>query len=336
MQLSLAILLVAGAAGAGCGGQAVSDLSEGLDDLGASGGAGGSGRTDGTTAAPSALTFNRIVAGRDQFCGITRGERRVVCVANDQIVSDEAGPYVSLSMNDDVPHLWEYRCAVKESGELTCFGTPNATAPPGEFVEVAVGLYNACARQATGQLKCWVPESLGGLSSVEYTFSGFSVDQWSVCSQLSPHDATCIGRDGMELLPHDGSGHLLGGTFLSVKAAPRAACAAISVAIPKEEFGEFGELGKILNKDNIACFSADGARTKVDGLFFDFDVNANEDGCAIHADQDSHAQVACWGAFAGSVPVDLSGPFVQVSVSTALACLLDDAGRVRCWRPTSL
>jgi hypothetical protein len=140
-------------------------------------------------------------------------------------------------------------------------------------------------------------------------------------------DSSCGDRDGNELLPTDGSGHFAGGFFVSVKAAPRAGCAAILVAVQNQSYERFEE---ILTKNNIACFSADGGRSKIDGLFASFDVNVNEDGCAIGTES---VAVACWGAFEGSVPDDVAGPITQVSVSSGLACVLNEAGSVRCWRP---
>lgn len=331
----IAPLLAAGALGAACGGKAENDGSQspsGAPD--ATGGSSESGEPDGSgssssTADPSTLTFSRIVAGRDHFCGITQTDRRLVCVAGDQVVVEEPGPFIALDMNDDNPP-WEYRCAVKESGELTCSGSPNLPVPSGEFVEVSVGFFNACARRVNAELECWLPESLGGLTSVESASQGYSVDLWSICSQNSMLDAACFGRDGTALLPGDGSGHLLGGYFTSVRAAPEAGCAAIFVAIPDQQYEEFGE---VLNKNNIACFSGGEARSKIDGVFSAFDVNVNEDGCALHSDAGSQPQVACWGDFEGSVPVDVFGPFTQVSVSSGLACVLHETGSVRCWPP---
>ena len=324
----VAALLASSAVALACGGKASSDA----------GASGNTGNTSGDdeddeddegedTTDPSELTFSRIVAGRDHFCGITQSDQRLVCVADDEIVHDESGPFVALDMNNDVPG-WDYRCAVKENGELACSGAGDLPAPSGEFVEVSVGFFNACALRTTGELECWVPESIGGSPSVESAAPGFSVDQWSFCSKRGPLEASCIGFDGTELLPTDGSGHFLGGYFVSVKAAPLAGCAAIAVSVPDQEYEDFGE---ILNKDNIACFSASGGRSKLDGLFSAFDVNVNEDGCAIHPDQGSIAPVACWGAFEGSVPSGLTGPFTQVSVSAGLACVLHATGTVSCW-----
>jgi hypothetical protein len=336
----IAPLLAACAAGAACGGRATKDDGDGAEVAGAapSGGTGasaGASSIDGGSGFggagidPNALAFSRIVAGRDHYCGITQSDKRLVCVADGQIVSDEPGPYLALDMNDDIAQ-WEYRCAIKETGELACSGSTDVPAPAGEFVDVSVGAFNACARRATGEVECWLPESLGGLTRIEYAPARYSVDLWSFCWQRSMLDAGCSGRDGRELLPTDGSGHFAGGLFVSVKAAPEAGCAAILVAIAGQEYEEFGG---ILNKNNIACFSASGARSKIDGLFNAFDVNANEDGCAIVTDGGSHPPVACWGAFEGSVPVNATGPVDQVSVSTGLACVLRDTGSVQCWPP---
>jgi hypothetical protein len=317
-HLGLAISLSTIAA---CGGRAT-DQSPSRDAAAGTGG-GAWGAVD-----PDTLRFSKVVAGRDHFCGITLDDGRLVCVADDEIQSEESGPFVALDMNDDVD-VWSYRCAVKSTGELVCSGTPTVAVPTGRFVDVSVGAFNACARTESGAVECWIPEVLGGLSSPPLAGPAFSVNQWSFCTQRSTLDSSCIDREGNELLPTDGSGHFQGGLFYLVQAAPLARCAAIIVATPADGYGEFEE---ILNKDNIACFSAAGGRSKIDGRFAAFDVDVNEDGCAI-GDAAGGGSIACWGAFKGSEPEDLSGPFTQVSVSSGLACVLSVSGEASCFRP---
>ena len=49
-------------------------------------------------------------------------------------------------------------CALRESGELACWGRNahgQTDAPPGRWREVSLGWYHACALRESGELACW-------------------------------------------------------------------------------------------------------------------------------------------------------------------------------------
>ena len=310
-------LVAGGLLVAGCGGRA-SDAR------------GTSSSTSGDSGSEREVLFDTLVTGSDRYCGITRGDRRVVCIEDDKIVVDEEGPFRSMDMNAEIGPAWDYRCAVKESGELTCSGMDGLEVPSGEFADVSIGVFNGCARRRSGELECWIPIDFGGVQPPSSGGQYYSVSMWSLCTQHDRLNAECFDSGGNQLLPTDGSGHFLGGLYSMVVAAPEAGCAAVLVAVEAEYEGTPLEpFADVLSKSNIACFSHEGARSKLDGTFTQFDVDVNEDGCAL----DGSNGVACWGRFANSVPADLTGDFVQVSVATGQACVLDVAGSVRCWQP---
>jgi len=287
---------------------------------------------DGSSGATPHYTFASIVAGRDHYCGITQDERRLVCIEDGRIIFDEAGPFRSLDLNDDLGATWDYRCAVKETGELACWGLPDLAVPNAEFTDVSVGVFNACAKRISGELECWIPEALGGMGTSRFAGERYSVNMWSFCTQLDPLWSQCVDSADNQLLPADDSGHFYGGLYASVLAAPEAGCAAVLVAQQTDYTGTaFEPFAEVLNKNNVACFSADGARSKIEGTFSAFDIDVNEDGCALTSGEPS--AVACWGRFADSVPADLAGSFTQISVSSGQACVLDTAGSVSCFRP---
>lgn len=303
-----------------CGG----NTSRRQDDLGASSGSGGAAGSSGGTggASPRAtpvadLRFDRITVGNGRFCGITRGDRRLVCVAGDRVEDEREGPYRDISMNED-SGSWSYTCGVLANGELDCIGF-DLLLPEGPFEEVSVGFFNACAWGREGA-RCWfdVP---GATPSPEIAGPRFTVDQDAYCFQPSELHAECFDARGTRLLPTHAH-------FVDIVAAPKSGCAALigapRDAIPSETEPELAEL---LSASGIACFSANGFEAKLPGLFVSLDVDVDRNGCAIRAEDGG---VECWGAHADGVPTD-DVPAVQVSVSTSLGCALWEDGRVSCW-----
>ena len=51
-----------------------------------------------------------------------------------------------------------YTCAVRESGEIECWGSKSygrGDAPPGRFSAVNAGANHACAIRESGEITCW-------------------------------------------------------------------------------------------------------------------------------------------------------------------------------------
>lgn len=286
--------------------------------------AGGSsaGGVGGGTRVETALAFRTLRAGLDEYCGITQDEGRLVCVSGDEISFEEPGPFVAFDMSDQASG-WDYRCGVRESGELFCFGETELAPPEGTFNDVSVGVFNACARSQSG-LECWVPPELGGIEPPLGAGLSYSVDMWSFCTQLDTLHGQCSGRDGEALVPDEGH-------YLWLAAAPLAGCGAVLGEGGDVSDSSLSPLDAVLI-DAISCFDQEEARPKLGGLFTLFDVNANEDGCALgQPTGETGGRIACWGAFEGSVPADYGTGVEDISVSLGQACFLDSDGQVTCF-----
>ncbi len=307
-----------GSATTGDGSGGTVDTTSGTGGGGVGGAAGGSG-----PVGVEDLRFELVRAGQDDYCGITRDDRRVVCVRDDEVTFELPGPVVSFDMSDETPG-WNYRCAVLESGEIRCFGEVELAPPEGNFSSVSIGAFSACARGSEG-FECWVPTEIGGAAPPEFVGSTYSVEMWSFCTQIDMWHASCLGLDSVELLPAEGH-------YLDVKAAPMAGCAALLTPTSQAAPSPPMTVAEVLERNCIACFDADGVRWKLDGLFTGIDVNVDEDGCAWgQAAGETANRVSCWGAFEGSLPADFDADVLQLSVSLSQVCLLNSEGRVSCF-----
>lgn len=307
----------------GCGGQARSTPDADRSTSGAGEDPGSDGNGGSVGAEVEQISFRTIEAGFDEYCGITRDDGRLLCIHDGEVSFEARGPFVSFDMNDQVAE-WDYRCAVRDTGALFCFGALDLAPPEGAFSEVRVGAFNACARSSEG-VECWVPVELGGIESPIGAGLDFSVNMWSFCTVIDMMHGYCTGRDGEDLLPREGH-------YLATVAVPSAGCGAVFGGAAEEGAPDPSTRDEILLRNGVACMDANEGRWKLAGLYLLLDANVNEDGCAFGLQEgETEASVACWGAFENSVPPDHGDDVVAISVSLGQVCLLDSQGLVTCF-----
>jgi hypothetical protein len=271
---------------------------------------------DGRPPRVDELRFGKIAAGNTRYCGITEPDARLVCVQGATIVTDRAGPYVDVSMSEELG--WDYICAVRASGELECsFASMTVETPTGAYTQVSVGFWDACAVTAGGEIRCWLPPELGGatpppgaqvIAAAPPPFNGttLSVNMWHGCAIGALFHLQCFGSGVAS--PHTPL------HFFALAVAPKRGC---GITMPEEE---------------LWCWPAsndgmDTGQRMVDGQYQSLAVNLDGDGCGVTRQGD----VACWGGFDYAPPAGTLGPFRTVAISGQRACGLRTDGSVTCW-----
>ena len=84
------------------------------------------------------------------------------CLRGGATITDREGPYVDLSMNQELS--WDYTCAVRASGDPDGLPRTDFEPPKGTYTQVSVGFFSACAVDVGGEIACWAPVELGGVA----------------------------------------------------------------------------------------------------------------------------------------------------------------------------
>ena len=51
---------------------------------------------------------------------------------------------------------WNHTCAIRNTGEITCWGDTLGTPPEGSYIAIAAGDFHTCAiRASSGEIECW-------------------------------------------------------------------------------------------------------------------------------------------------------------------------------------
>lgn len=111
------------------------------------------------TPVPKGQRFNRLSVGYNHICAITKDARDAVCWGRDRFgeTKPQKGPFIAIDAGE------VKSCAVRESGELLCWGREDAprSLPQGRFVRVAVEKYNderkaaiVCGVREGGEVAC--------------------------------------------------------------------------------------------------------------------------------------------------------------------------------------
>ena len=167
---------------------------------------------DDPVAAPPG-TFKRLVlTSNDDLCGI-RTDGSLWCAGDEDELP--AGYFASLA--GDV----RAACAVREDGELLCWGTgPVAdAAPKGVFTTVDVSMAHACAIAGDGHLECWGDNSVGQATAPHGTFKAVTTGSAHSCAIREDGTIACWGdaEYGELLVPS--------GAFTGISAGGRHTCA---------------------------------------------------------------------------------------------------------------
>jgi hypothetical protein len=243
------------------------------------------------------LRFSKVVAGREHYCGLTLAESDLVCVKAGAVELRRAGPFRDFSLHEDVPPFQEL-CTIDAAGALACDGSPNLV-PAGDFAQVSIGFFNACALATDGTVACWFPSELGGSPAPEISGAvELSVEMYGGCVRDGAGHVTCFGEMPGGEIPH----------FIRLAAAFRGICGI--VLDPTQRGG-------------IVCVGENGLSYPRMGTFTSLDVDINGRGCASNA----AGAVECWDSLPEPTSASRLG---SVSVSATQVCALDEEGGAHC------
>ncbi len=247
------------------------------------------------------LRFDKLVAGRDRYCGLTQGDRALVCVERGKISVQRPGPFQDFALDESFS--FAELCTLDLQGELNCDKFTDAKLPPGSYHSLALGFFNGCALDSEGRPVCWVPAELGGTPDLPVEGAlRLSVDLWHACAMFGgAGHVQCFG------LPSDEVVNQM--HFIQVSASGMSTCG-ITLA---PTIGD------------VVCVDDSGVTLKLAGSFRSLDTNADGDGCASDLD----GKIRCWGSFKDPEHTERLG---QVTVSPTHVCALDADGAAHCFR----
>ena len=92
----------------------------------------------------------------------------------------------------------EHTCAIRESGELECWGSNEygeTDAPEGSFSAVSADSFHTCAIRTNGEIECWGSNTQGESDAPEGSFSAVSAGWWQTCAIRTSGEIECWGTD---------------------------------------------------------------------------------------------------------------------------------------------
>ncbi len=183
---------------------------------------------------PESERFSHVTAGFRFGCGLRKTDATIACwnalaepapTSPDCATGDEIGQRDAPSgmFSDMSTYAWT-TCAVRNAGELACWGagkgpnpvktypcdakstTTEAVPPPGKFKRVAMGLHYGCAEAEDGHVECWGNGTADTcvVGSVECrqarppagTFDQVAVGTFHSCAMTTARKITCWGYPG--------------------------------------------------------------------------------------------------------------------------------------------
>jgi len=254
----------------------------------------------------------------------------------------------------DVDASADLTCAVRGSGEITCWGVDvyGRTRPPaGTFSSVSVGEYVGCALTPEGIPSCWGYNSYGGAMPPTGTFLAISAAAASACGIRNDQTLACWGFNDF------GATSAPSGKFSSLSMASNTGCGVRmdgtlacwgynqdgQASPPAGAFTSVGP-GEIVScgvrvDGSLSCWGnrwgtgVPGLTTPPPGTFSSVSV-AERHACALRTDQ----TVTCWGDSRDGATQAPGGTFLKVSVGGHLtsathehSCGLRTDGSIECW-----
>ncbi|MFD0724674.1 RCC1 domain-containing protein [Lysobacter brunescens] len=198
----------------------------------------------------------------------------------------------------------DYSCALKENGDLRCWGLingDNPEPPVGPHLSVSVGNDHVCAIRADGGLACWGGADAAPPAGV---FRSVAVGSDGDCAIRDDGRVTCWGGGLAATAP-------LSGAYLSLDASGTRACA-------------------IDSKGELVCWESQGATSlgpPPAGRFLSVAIGAAH-ACALRSD----GEATCWGdGTDGRTEAPAGMRFLSVTAGERHSCGVLVDGRLQCW-----
>ena len=256
-----------------------------------------------------AMEGGGIIAAGDRWCAV-RTDGTITCweITGSPDPSAPSGQFTAVSAG------YGHSCAIVSDGTITCWGSNQSgqtDAPSGQFTAVSAGHDHSCAIVSSeSTITCWGSNESGQTDAPSGQFTAVSAGYGHSCAVSSESTITCWGRN------HDGQADAPAGRFTAVSAGDAHSCAIRSD-------GTITCWGAIETASGgvVDTFEPVGQFTAVSSSF-----NSGQS-CAVSTD----GTIACWGQnYLGQADAP-SGRYVAVSAGPEFSCAVRTDGYITCW-----
>jgi len=251
-----------------------------------------------------------------QICGLRSGGELACWGLYDEGEPPEGmGAFVQVGVADG------YLCGLDSDGIVGCWWVregelPDWSPPEGEFSDLSVGFYNACAVRTDGSVACWGDDPFGQASPPELTDAvGVACGAYVSCALLGDGSIECWGCGESEWAPDSYYDQCdpPAGVFVDVDAYVDTVCG-VDIS------GEAVCWGRDLNPPpggplHTLTQVAVGGYTA----------------CALAA----NGSPICWGSDQGGAASPPDAHLSTLSLSSKAGCGVDLEGHIRCWGQAS-
>ena len=281
--------------------------------------------------------------GPDQGMCALRESGEIICWWSEWKLIEEdhplpSGPFLTASGS------YHSLCAIRLSGELVCLrGLEREHPLPGKYTSVDVEALYACAVRESGEITCWVKAGFnffGQANPPRGTFRSVHVGSGFACASRESEEVECWGdnRRGRTNAPpgrilsvspgfHHACGLRESGEIVCWGDNERGQTDAPSGTFDSLSSGGWFTCG-IRDSGEIVCWGDDDyGWTKAPPGFYRSVSAGNYHACAL----DDSGEIACWGNHRHTSRNAPPGTFEYVDAGGTLSCAIRVAGEIACW-----
>ncbi len=278
--------------------------------------------------------FDHISAGRNNVCGIRKGDAALIC--SWQAFDMPAGAFNKVSLGD------QHACGVKTDTSVVCWGHSGEGANKAHvgrgFSDVSAGGDHTCAIR-NGGILCWGSNSEGQSDPPEGEFVQVSAGPHHTCAIRTDGELLCWGRIKFPVDRYTRISAGNGEGVCGIKPDETLSCWGEGPGlVPKGQFKEISTTSGgpdcgIRSDGTLTCWSQRGvpiSEPAFSGSYEKLTTFARV-GCAIRSD----GSLQCWSPNQQLVNTP-PGRFIDVSVSdfinqNDMACAVRHDGAISCW-----
>ena len=257
-----------------------------------------------------------------------------------------------------------HTCAIRESGEIACWGSNQTTKaseetatgrayvyagqaspPEGKFRAVSAGSAHTCAIRTSGAIECWGWNDYGQSRAPAGSFTAVSVGWKHTCAIRDTGEIECWGSNYFGS-NYFGQSDPPEGKFTAVSAGFSHTCAIRDTGeiecwgnniISGEADAPPGSFTAVSTSVHTCGLRANGA-IECWGRNFDGESDAPAGGFTAVSARGRHTcglresgEIECWGANVYGQAASPDGSFTAVSAGGSHTCGLRDDGAIECW-----
>ena len=195
---------------------------------------------------------------------------------------------------------WNHTCAIRDTGEIACWGDTLGAPPEGSYTAIAAGDFHTCAiRASSGEIECWGEDHNGQIDAPEGSYIAISAGYWQNCAiRANSGEIECWGWRLYE------QSAIPTGSFTAVSAGWSHACG-------------------LRGTGEIVCW---GGGTAPAGSFTAVSAGF-EHACGLR----ESGEITCWGLNFYGATDPPNDRFTAVSAGHLYTCAIRDTGAISCW-----